>query len=240
MAKVTIINTTKDAAELLLFTKNTRLNMSPDAMADIMAWPSNKKQEELAKMSTTIRSSWEFCQVTFLIEGVTRAGAQQITRSRNASYAMQSQRVVDARGIEVVNPFPKPSANHKSFSDAADKATAAYAQLVDFGAKLEDARGLLPMNTACNLVAQYNLRALSDLIKARKSLRAQGEYNDIALHMERATKQVWPWVGPFFASDHDTAIGMLEKTAKEIGIKTGSGPGWNIAKAVDLLRKGAQ
>ena len=55
--------------------------------------------------------------------------------------------------------------------------------------------------------------------------------------MERLILAVWPWAAPFFESDIDVAIEMLEKAAKEIGITTGKGLGWEIAKAIDLIRK---
>lgn len=235
--KVTLINKTQDAEDLLIFTKSTRLNLSPGLLDAIRAWPPERKVEELDYMAKTIKSSWEFVDVTFLFEGVTRAGAQQITRTRAASYAMQSQRVTDARGIAVTNPYEEGSTRFDLFNNCTLMVKEIYSQLVDDGSPLEDARGILPMNTNCNIVAKYNLRAFTDLIKARKSLRAQGEYNEIALEMERLVLEVWPWSAPFFKSDHQVAIEVLEDIARRMGITTGSGFGWEIAKAVDLLRK---
>ena len=37
--KVSLISYTPDAVNLLLFTKSTRLNLSPGLMAEIAAWP---------------------------------------------------------------------------------------------------------------------------------------------------------------------------------------------------------
>lgn len=236
--KVTIINKTQNAEELLIFTKNTRLNMSASMMEEIRNWPEERKAAELDYMASTIKSSWEFVDVVFLIEGVTRATAQQITRTRNASYAMQSQRVVDARDIPVTNPIPADKIiEHNLYEDAIWAAKSFYTRLADNGVPLEDARGVLPINTQCNLVAKYNLRALTDVVKARKSLRAQGEYASIARKMEEAVIEVWPWTAAFFKGDNDIAIAMLEEVAKNIGITTGKGDGWQIAKAIDLLRK---
>lgn len=225
------------AADMLIFTKSTRLNMSPGLMEDIAAWPEEKKLEELEKMAQTIKSSWEFLDATFLIEGVTRAVAQQMTRTRQASYAMQSQRVTDAREISVTNPISESSSNWSLYHNAVESAKKCYSSLVDSGEKLEDARGILPMNVQCNLVAKYNLRALSDLVKARKSLRAQGEYNEIVISMEQEILKVWPWAKTFFVSDKQIAIDILESIAKKIGIEVGKGDGWDIIKAVDLIRK---
>lgn len=235
--KVTLINYTQDAINLLLFTKSTRLNLSPGLMDEIRAWSEDKKMQEIEYMSKTIKSSLEFVDVTFLIEGVSRATAQQITRTRTASYAMQSQRVNDLRDFEVVNPLTEGSESHELFNQAVSASLHSYAKLVDSGVALENARGVLPMNSACNLVSKYNLRSLADVIKTRKSMRAQGEYAEIASKMESLTLGVWPWSEKFFKSDYDVAIAMLEEIAKEIGITTGKGHAWEIAKAIDLLRK---
>jgi len=228
------------AANLLLFTKNTRLNMSPDLFAEIQDWPEERKNADLAYMANTIPSSWEFIDLTFLISGVTRATAQQITRTRTASYAMQSQRVTDVRQAEVRNPFLGDDAeewNARRFAAGVTKAKVVYAELVAAGAKLEDARGILPLNTECNLVAKYNLRSFIDLLRARSSLRVQGEYVDIADQMRAAMTAVWPWAAPFTRHPLDSALEILEDVARDLGLAVGHGPAWQIAKAIDLIRK---
>lgn len=235
--KVTLISYTQEADTLLLFTKATRLTLSPGLLDEIRAKSPEEKLAELEYMSKTIKSSWEFCDTIFLIEGVTRAVAQQMTRTRQASYAMQSQRVTDARSIAVTNGLLEGSAAWHDFESAVEASKRHYSSLVDAGVPLEDARGVLPMNTQCNLIAKYNLRTLTDLVKARKSLRAQGEYNEIVVQMERCVLEVWPWAAPFFKSDKQLAIETLEEVAKRIGITTGKGDGWEIAKAIDLIRK---
>lgn len=234
--QVKLISHTHDAVELLIFTKSTRLQMSPSLFNEIYDWDEEKKAEELAYISKTVKSSWEFIDAVFLIEGVSRACAQQITRTRNASYAMQSQRVANAKDMAVTNTFEEGELRDQ-FRGASERAMADYEALVARGAKLEDARGILPMNIQCNLVAKYNLRVLSDLIKSRKSLRAQGEYNELVLLMEKEITKVWPWSKEFFVSDQQIAIEILQDVAKQIGITTGSGLGWEVAKAIDLLRK---
>src|SRR5262245_41718782 len=102
---VELINHTQDALELLLFTKSTRLTMDPGLLAQIHFWPEEKKMATLNEMKRTIKSSWEFIDVIFLVSGITRATAQQMTRTRNASYAMQSQRVTDLSDVKITNPY---------------------------------------------------------------------------------------------------------------------------------------
>lgn len=225
------------AAALLAFTKATRLEMTEALFDDILENPEDLP-DELAYMATTIPSSWEFVDLTFLISGVTRAVAQQITRTRTASYAMQSMRVVDGMGLNVVNPFDETDHKHETFKAGALLAKANYQHLLTEGAAKEDARGLLPLNTESNLVAKYNLRNFVELVRARSSLRVQGEYSNIVDQMRVHTLSVWPWAEAFFRPPQEAAIALLEEVAHELGIETGSGPAWQIAKAIDLIRKG--
>jgi flavin-dependent thymidylate synthase len=225
------------AADLLLFTKSTRLQMTPTGLDDIRDLPLAVKMSLLAEMAKTIPSSWEFVDVVFLIEGVTRACAQQITRTRTASYAMQSQRVADLTGAEVTNPFDPREPFYDTFHAAAWDALSAYADMLESGAAAQDARGVLPMNVQCNLVAKYNLRAFVDLVHSRSSLRTQSEYASIVRMATEEVRKAWPWVDPFFESPQSIAIQELEAVALELGVVPGSGAGWRVAKAIDLLRK---
>ena len=188
-------------------------------------------------MAKTIKSSWEFVDVTFLLSGISRAVAQQVTRTRTASYAMQSMRVTNASEFKIVEGKKLTPEQLEVYRGAVEGAKQSYVKLVELQTALEDARGIMPLNTECNIVCKYNFRSATDLIKARKSLRAQGEYGEIVREMERLILEVWPWSAPFFESDKDVAVQMLEKVAQEIGITTGKGLGWEIAKAIDLIRK---
>lgn len=242
MAKVDIIDFTGSgrpdqreyAGRLLAFTKNTRLAMTPDGFN---VWINEKPWSDIIKelnyMATTIPSSWEFAEVTFSIEGVTRACAQQITRTRQASYAMQSQRVTDMREVAVAIPEGLNGEQLTAYSLTASSALKGYSELVEAGTALEDARGILPLNTRCNLIAKYNLRTLVDLLRARQSLRVQGEYQDIAAQMRAAILAIWPWTETFFVPKHAQAIALIEDIAKTLPQDQQR----QLAKAADLLKK---
>lgn len=225
------------AAHLLMFTKATRLELKPGLMAEIEAMSEKAKTEQLAYMATTIPSSWEFADLTFLISGVTRAAAQQITRTRTASFAMQSQRVVDVRDAAVTNPFEPSDPNHDDFEAIANCALEGYQHLIKNGATRQNARGVLPMNVTTNLVAKYNLRSFADLVAARESLRTQSEYAEVVAQMKSAVLSVWPWAEAFLRPRHATAVAELDKLVQQVGLATGHGVGWQLAKIADLLRK---
>jgi flavin-dependent thymidylate synthase len=229
------------AGRLLAFTKATRLQMTPSGFADFMAKPWADIEKELAYMATTIASSWEFASITFALTGVSRAAAQQITRTRvGVSFAMQSQRVTDMSQVTVEIAESMSDTGKLEFAKGVNDAISCYKRLVDAGEKLEDARGILPINTHCNLIAQYNLRSLVDLLRSRDSLRVQGEYHDIALQMKKLCTDIWPWSAPFFVPRHQQAINIIEAAAKVAGGSasvTFKEIATSLAKAADLLKK---
>lgn len=220
------------AARLLAYTKNTRLQMTPDGYERFENMPMSELEKELLYMSNTIPSSWEFVDVIFAINNVSRACAQQITRTRTASFAMQSQRVTDMSNVSY--HIPASVARKQTYADAIEQAISEYEIAVKNGVSLEDARGLLPINVHCNIIAKYNLRSLVDLLRARDSMRVQGEYQIVARQMRAAVFAVWPWAKPFFDPKDKKAIDLIEEVAEQLDNKEMK---MQLAKAADMLKK---
>lgn len=227
--KVTLLNFTPDADTLLLFTKRTRLGMTPDAMDEIRRWPDVRKQAELAYMAETIPSSWEFVNYAFLVEGVSRAYTHQQVRTRAGSYAQQTMRVLDVSGgfDYVFTERNKASLGAMVIiKDTLNKIKDAYATLVLLGQAPEDARGILPTNIATNIVCGFNLRTMAELARSRTGGRTQSEYQAVVNAMCDAVLAVHPWAERFLfprPRDHFAAI-----------------EAWAEAEfGGDLLRKGA-
>lgn len=232
------------AARLLAFTKNTRLEMEPAGFNTFLRAPLEDIEAELKYMARTIPSSWEFVNATFVIRNVSRACAQQITRTRwspvegdlYGSYAMQSQRVSDASAAPVHMPdrlaLSPVSANSQLYEIAVDESMSNYSMAIRMGMDPEDARGLLPMNVGCNLALQYNLRVLSEVCRKRKSLRVQGEFNRVAALMREAIEEVWPWVSMFFEPKESQAVQIIEEVAATLPKEQKL----LLAKAADLLK----
>lgn len=244
MASVSLINYTGFghpdplfAGRMLAYTKNTRMNMTPSGFWDFMKKPEGDIIEELKYMATSIPSSWEFIDVTFSITNVSRAIAQQITRTRTASYAMQSQRVTN---MESVTWDSNGQLADNLMSDAID----GYKQAIASGMSLEDARDLLPIGVHCNLLAKYNFRNWVELVTARDSLRVQGPYRSIVAQMKAEVLTAWPWATHFLKKKNDTAISLIEEVANEIALLQGDkgamykGLSGKLAKAADLIKKG--
>jgi flavin-dependent thymidylate synthase len=236
--KVTLINHTQDAATLLLFTKSTRLTMSPSLMDDIRAWSPEKVAAELAYMADTIPSSWEFVDYTFLVEGVSRAYTHQQVRTRAASYAQQTMRVLDMGEFDYV--YSQRIANDPVAKSVVNVALAeikrAYKMLTELGVPNEDARGVLPTNIATNIVCKFNLRTMSELAKSRTGGRTQNEYQRVVNAMCDEVLRVHPWAEKFlFQAGRDYFAEIEAWAEREFGgdlLKKGA-----LLKIVDKMRK---
>ena len=210
--KVELINATSDAVNLLLFTKNTRLMNDDDSYSKIMDWSDEKKQSELDYMLNTIRSSWEFIDYTFDVRDVSRGFTHQFVRTRQASYAQQSQRTVDMVGFSYYTPdrFYEPENEYQKliYDQAMEAINMNYQQLRELGIPAEDARGILPTNIHTNIVAKFNLRTLSEMAKSRLSPRAQGEYQQVFKLMVKEVVKIHPWAEPFLTPKEWSAPSM--------------------------------
>ncbi|MFA5604159.1 MAG: FAD-dependent thymidylate synthase [Bacilli bacterium] len=194
--KVTLISYTPDALDLLLFTKNTRLTMSPGAMEEIRNWPEEKKMQELEYMRNTIQSSWEFVDYVFAIEGVSRAFTHQLVRHRvGTSFAQQAQRVVDMTDFEYVTgpSIAEDEKRQLEYNLDMKHISDMYSYLLKAGARPQDARGVLPTNISTNIIFKANLRTLHDMGLKRLCVKAQGEFQDVFRAIREEVNRVHPW-----------------------------------------------
>lgn len=226
------------AADLLLFTKSTRLTMAPSLMEEIRAWPLDKKRAELDYMANTIPSSWEFVSYTFLVEDVSRAYTHQQVRTRAASYAQQTMRVLNMNDFDYVytdRNLTDPGAK-SVIDDALDHIKTAYKTLIELGHPPEDARGVLPTNIATNIVCKFNLRTFVDLAKSRTGGRTQNEYQRVLNGMVDEVLRVHPWAEKFlFSKGRDYFAEIEAFAAREFPndlLKKGE-----LLKIVDKMRK---
>lgn len=215
------------AAALLAFTKNTRLNMTAGGLNDFLSKSKEDLDKELSYMANTIPSSWEFVDYTFMIEGVTRAFTHQFVRTRTASFAQQTMRVLDVStgpgwdylaGPTIV-PLEELKNKHleadklkrsDAFHTTMDFIAKAYKEMIENGAAIEDARGVLPTNILTNIVAKMNMRTFVEMARKRSSSRTQGEYRDVLEQMKVSVREVHPWIDFFIDRDIDRAIADLE------------------------------
>lgn len=242
--KVTLISYTPEADNILLFTKNTRLNLSPKLLNDIRGWTDEMKEEELKYMAGTIPSSWEFVDYVFSIESVSRAYTHQQVRTRAGSYAQQTLRVLkktvgDAIEYVFTDRNRESEAAMKIINAVNRHIATAYNDLLKLGQPVEDARGILPTNIATNIVCKFNLRTLSELARSRVGGRTQKEYQRVCNAMIDAVLAVHPWAIHFLTppQGRDYFAEIEAFADKEYGsdlLRKGA-----LLKIVDQMRKAA-
>src|SRR3990172_611050 len=201
--RVTLLSYTPDGLNLLLRTKNTRLGFDNDPAN----WTDAQRAEHLDYMRDTIRSSWEFVDYVFQIEGVCRAFTHQLVRTRTGSYAQEAQRVVDPSGNGYMEPWSgyTNEVQESLYQEAMERSLEGYQELVRSGMPRQDARAVLPTGILTSIVAKYNLRALSEMGKLRLCTRTQGEYQDVFRAMRAEVVAVHPWAAEFiqvFCAEH--------------------------------------
>ena len=211
------------AANALVFTKSTRLKMTPGLFAQVEAMTPEEIDKELDYMSNTIPSSWEMVHYSFIIEGVSRAFTHQFVRTRTGAYAQQTMRILDVSGFEFItgptidgSMTPCGQTRSEIYDRQMFEINANYQALIEGGTAIEDARGILPTNISTNICADFNLRTLAELFRKRTSSRTQGEYHDVLEAMKAAVIAVHPWAEMFFSRSFDTAAAELERGILDI------------------------
>jgi thymidylate synthase (FAD) len=173
-------------------------------------------------------STLEHITYTFAIEGVSRSLLAQLTRHRQFSFSVQSQRYVKfgsgdkSGGFDYVTP---PSLHGKVtdserlrgydedsgqsifthvtatevYDDAMETLQSVYDRLRRAGVPSEDARFVLPNAAACNLVMTANLRAILEFYgKRKRGNGAQWEIAELADHLRAEVTKVDAWTDAFF------------------------------------------
>ena len=129
----------------------------------------------------------EFVNTVWSLKGLSRAFQQQLTRSRNAAYSIQSLRVVPVEDFAYNKSYTTgPSLKGESenlYRKTMDINAMIYKQLIDFGAKVEDARGILPLNIHSPITMAISLRDLQHLLDMRLCHLTQGEYREVGKRM---------------------------------------------------------
>lgn len=148
----------------------------------------NVKYDRVHKCIADGHSVHEFADVTFKIEGVSRACLAQLTRHRIASYCVESQRYnkYDLTGDDwyvIPRSIEYDESCLPAYRDAMSSAAATYKQMLDNGVKAEDARFVLPEAMKTNLHMKINARSLWNFLQQRRAPHAQWEIHELADNM---------------------------------------------------------
>ena len=146
----------------------------------------------------------EHVNVTFSINGISRSTANQLTRHRHCSYSQRSTRYCKIKDMpsciegyieyaDEGNPFLlKDLCSNHFVVDEKDielqkhyaKQLIKYLELIEGGAKAEDAREVLPLALKTSLVMTCNLRELIHISNLRLCSRAQKPIRELVSAMK--------------------------------------------------------
>jgi thymidylate synthase (FAD) len=196
MPKVTLISWTNDPIRVIY---NCFMNMHNKISSDLTQIHLDEKElNDFFDMlnAQPHQTVFEFVNTVWLIEEASRAFQQQLTRTRQASYSIQSLRVVQLKTFADDGAYTKSSAlkmnpeAEKKFDETMRYIQKSYRELLDMGCPTEDARGILPLNIHSPITMSINLRALYHMLELRFCENAQEEYRQVAQQMkeEIATK----------------------------------------------------
>lgn len=118
-----------------------------------------------------------------------RGVSHEIVRHRIASYSQESTRYCNysqdrfGKELTVIKPlfWAEDSKEYSIWLDIMQQIENQYNQLIDLGAKPQEARSILPNSLKTEIVMTMNLREWRHFFKLRTSLRAHPQMREIAL-----------------------------------------------------------
>jgi len=186
--------------ELLAITDNPEKQIARAARispgSEHKASPENDKRLVRKLVEWGHHSTLEFASATFLISGISRACANQLTRHRLASFLQESMRYrkVDDRDIVVPPKIAAQPAAAKKFEGCFKETQRVYKELLEMGIPKEDARFILPLGTQTRLVVSANFREWRHIINIRADPAAQWEIQELSRQIHRILKEHAPSV----------------------------------------------
>jgi flavin-dependent thymidylate synthase len=158
-------------------------------------------------LRTHLKAAWEFIDLHFFVEGVTRSFTHQMVRQRTAVYAQESLRFAVKRGIAQEAAIPPAIASDADalvkFLEGLEQAEQAYETLIGMGVPAEDARGLLPHCVTTRLNYKTNFRNLVTEMGKRLCTQAQFEWRSVAIGIVKAIRS---HVSTYWHPNHDLGI----------------------------------
>lgn len=189
MPTVTLISWTQEPLKVIY---NCFMNMHNEIPSDLSKVIVSKREladfmEMLVKQPH--QTVFEFVNTVWKIDGASRSFQQQLTRTRDAAYSIQSLRIVNVGNFAKEGRYTKSYAieSRPEIEQLYDETMLMlqdrYRKLISLGCPIEDARGILPLNIHSPITMAINLRSLYHMTSLRFCENAQAEYREVAKQM---------------------------------------------------------
>ena len=179
----------------------------PDQFSDAQA-------EELCKKGIKAfhRVALEYVNMTFIIKNTSRAFQQQITRTRHASFSIQSMRMILKNGFARKGHYTMPPGltdlQKAMFHNHMTAIEYAYEGMIHEGVAPEDARGMLPLNIHSDITMTINLNALYHMMGQRLCVNTQHEFRQVAAQIKGLVNEK---MGAIFSEPIDAPCVRMKK-----------------------------
>jgi len=199
MVKAKLVSWTNEPIKTIYWAFMNMHNPIPDSLdeVDISGEELESFMDMLCKQPH--QTVFEFVNTVWKFDDVSRAFQQQLTRSRQASYSIQSLRIVDVGNFADNHAYRLPedieegSTDARRFHGAMVEAQDNYRELINKGVSVQAARGVLPLNIHSPITMAINLRSLYHMSGLRFCENTQGEFKEVALQMkEEVEKKMHP------------------------------------------------
>lgn len=138
------------------------------------------------------KTALEYVDFVFVIKNCSRAFQQQLTRTRTASFSIQSMRVIEKQGFASNGNYTMPPGLSEDQEAQFHNSMLAIEDRYDFnirnGLTAEDARGLLPLNIHSDITMRINLNGIYHMLDQRLCVNTQWEFRQVALQMKQEIK----------------------------------------------------
>ncbi len=198
--------------ELLAITSNAEKLIEAAGRTSYLSFDKQGEGTEKRFIRMLIKSGHlsvlEHAYATFRISGASRSFTHQLVRHRLCSFIQQSQRYVDERNFNYIEPDSirnNPEA-HSIFVDFMDQTKAAYLKLNKLKIKKEDARYVLPNAVESQIVVSANFREWRHIIDLRGKPQSQWEIKKVAIGILKILKKHAPNVFGDFEVDEEKEI----------------------------------
>lgn len=199
--KVTLINSTQRPLETLAWVCKIYAQEGLDSLDKLKEVGLDSEEKIKIFLEPFLKEPhqtfMEYIHCQFLIENVSRAFQQQLTRHRLAAFAIQSLRVYDVGSFATGRRYTIPSTvqNPSEFHRCMEELQYTYREMVAAGENLEDARGILPLNIHSTITMSVNFNSLRHILQGRLCLTAQEEARKVGYLIKKAVHEK---MGQFF------------------------------------------
>ena len=197
---IQLISSTSKPLHVIAYTKGIiqGKHIHPDNISDEEA-----EAEFIDTLKSSIFAPFEFINFVFDFQEVPRAFTHQHVRTRTAAYMQESLRFSTQEqnfpfemGPSIQNDFDRKDTYQKVMEFLGRR----YQELIDMGAEVEDARGILPINIHTGISQVINYRNLISAAEQRLCFQAQAFHRNVFKRIrEILISEVHPLIGRYLA-----------------------------------------